>query len=75
MRIHEFITKLQNLPDNRKKTIIWVIVIVLAIILGVFWLKSAGDRLNKLGQEAENIKLPEIEIPKVESPATNEITK
>jgi len=63
MNFQEFINKLQKLPDKQKKIILWVIVIILAFIMGFFWFKSAINKLEKLGEAAGNIQLPAIEIP------------
>ncbi len=52
---------LRNLPDKQKKIILWVIVAVLAIIMGFFWVKSAINRISNLGSEIENVQFPSIE--------------
>lgn len=62
--IYQFLNKLQNLPDNKKKIILWVIVGVLAAIMGYFWIKSAGERLNKMGESIGQINLPQLETSK-----------
>ena len=48
MKIREFIAKLQNLPEKQKKTILWGIVAVLAIILGLFWISRVINLFNSL---------------------------
>lgn len=68
MNIKDFILKLQNLPEQKKKIIIWSVVILLGIIMGIFWIKLSGERLNKMGESASQIKLPEINLPKIEIP-------
>ncbi|KKP32575.1 MAG: hypothetical protein A2312_04430 [Candidatus Staskawiczbacteria bacterium RIFOXYB2_FULL_32_9] len=68
MKIHEIIVKLQNLTDQQKKIIIIVIVLILAFIFGFFWIRSATERLNKLGEATKDIKLSEIDLPKLELP-------
>lgn len=64
MDIKKYITKLQNLPDNKKKIILWVIVGVLIVIMGFFWIRSAGERLNKMSESIGQINLPKIETSK-----------
>ncbi len=68
-KIKDFLTKLQKLPDKQKKIILWVIVIILALILGFFWFKSAINKLEKLGENVSQIKLPEIQTPIAENPS------
>jgi len=43
-----FIGKLRELPDRKKKIILWTIVIILALIMSVFWIKSAANNLSKI---------------------------
>ena len=62
--ISQFLNKLQNLPDNKKKIILWVIVGFLVVIMGYFWIRSAGERLNKMSESIGQINLPKIETPK-----------
>mgnify|MGYP001591091465 FL=1 len=45
-----FIAKLQNLPENKKKIILWTIVVILGLIMGYFWIKSAMNNLQKLSE-------------------------
>jgi hypothetical protein len=59
----EYITKLQNLPEQKKKIILWVIVGIVAIVMGYFWSKSAAVNFSKIGQELQKIELPKIETP------------
>lgn len=66
-QISNYLNRLRNLPDNKKKIILWVIVGVLAVVMGFFWIKSAADKLNKLGESANQIKFPQIEIPQTEN--------
>lgn len=70
MSIREFLTKLQNLPDQQKKIILWSVVAVLAIAMGAFWIRGAMNSLDKIGQSVGQIKLPEIqtsEIPNIQT--------
>lgn len=75
MAIIDFIIKLQNLPEQKKKAIIVIVVVVLAFVFGFFWLRSAGQRLSKLNEVTKEIKLPEIDIPKVDLPINSENLK
>ncbi len=61
MKIKEFVTKLQNLPLNQRKIILWTIVIVLAIGLGFLWLKMTITRFDKIEKSVKKIDFPSIE--------------
>lgn len=62
MNIKEFIVKLQNLPLEKKKVILWSIVILLAIIMGFFWIKSIAKRAEniKMGEFIQGLNLPPV---------------
>jgi hypothetical protein len=62
VKIKEFITKLQNLPDKQKKIILWTVVSILGLIMAFFWFKATLNSLSNLGGEIGNIQLPQIEI-------------
>jgi hypothetical protein len=58
-----FLKKLRDLPDKKKKIILWTIVIILGLIMGIFWIKEATNGLSKIGENVKQIKLPEIQTP------------
>ena len=60
-----FLAKLQSLPDQKKKIILWTIVIILAVIMGFFWLKGAMNTLSKISESAQNIKIPQIDTSNI----------
>jgi len=66
MDFKAYLQKLQGMSDKNKKIVLWAIVAVLAIVMGSFWIKSAGNRLNEISKNIGQIKLPEI--PQVETP-------
>ena len=68
-KIKNYLEKLQGLTDKQKKIVLWTIVAILGIIMGYFWIRSASDKLNKIGENIGQIKLPEIQTPSVEIPA------
>lgn len=41
----------QNQPENVKKTILWVTVIILTIVLLFFWGKNVGQRFKDINIE------------------------
>lgn len=73
-----FFKKLQNLPESKRKIILWVIVIIISLILFIFWVKNVQKTLKNFPKEELKEKLqfpsfqeqskemPEIEIPKIE---------
>ncbi len=52
-KIKDLILKLQNLPENRKKIILWAIVVILGLIMGYFWINGAINNLSKIGQQVK----------------------
>jgi hypothetical protein len=62
-KIKGFLEKLQNLPDHEKKIILWAIVIIFTIILGYFWSIRATNNLKEIGNNVNQIKFPEIQMP------------
>ena len=68
MDIHNFITKLQVLPDKQKKIILWTIVAVLVIVMGYFWIRGTMNSLQKIGESVNQINPPQIELSKIEIP-------
>lgn len=65
MKTKEIIAKLQNLPENRKKTILWSVVVILGIIMAFFWINSAINRLSQIGESSMSIDFPPIEMPEI----------
>src|SRR3989344_1188639 len=66
MDIHSYIEKLRTLPDKQKKIILWVIIVFLVSIMGYFWIRNTINNFQKLDVNINQIKLPEIQIPKDE---------
>lgn len=69
MDFRTYLTKLQSLPDNQKKIVLWTIVAILAIIMGIFWLKISAERLSRLENSIKNTQFPQIEVPNINQPA------
>ena len=66
-RNRAFILKLQALPENKKKIILWAIVVVLATVMGFFWITGAINSFSKIAESAKSVKLPTIDLPKMPS--------
>jgi len=62
-KIRIFLDRLRSLPDNKKKIILWTIVTVLAIIMVFFWIRGAMNSLSKIGENMQDIEIPQINIP------------
>lgn len=59
-KFRNFIIKLQNLPEQKKKIVLWTIVSVLAVIMGFFWIKGGINTFSELGQNLQSVKLETI---------------
>jgi polyferredoxin len=61
-KIRNFLTKLQSLPEYKKKIILWVIVAILAVVMGFFWVREVVDNFSKIGESVKSINLPKVNI-------------
>ena len=58
-----FIEKLRSLSETKNKIIFFTVIIISAIGM-VFWgLKSTGENISKIGDSLQSIDFPEINIP------------
>jgi len=76
--------KLQSLPENKRRIILWSIVIILSLGLFFAWLQILKQKLSQIEKEKikeglgipqiqEKLKeMPKIEIPKIEIPEISE---
>lgn len=76
--------KLQNLPEKKRKIILWIVVIFVGILLSIFYIKNIQEKLKILSGEEikkqlkipefqEKLKgLPKIELPEIEVPEISE---
>lgn len=62
------LTKIQELPELKKKVIFWTLIITIALVLLIFNIKNVQKRFKnlKLDEFKEGISLPKIEIPKID---------
>ncbi|MBU2540247.1 hypothetical protein KJ786_03755 [Patescibacteria group bacterium] len=72
LKIAEFIKKLQGLPEEKKKIILWTVVIILGLILSFFWITISKERLGKIDTK-EMMKPLDTLIEKSQIPDGNEI--
>ena len=67
LKIKNYLERLRGMSDKNKKIILWTIVAVLAIIMGLFWIRGTMDSLSKLGNQVGEIKFPDIETQQTEA--------
>ena len=60
----EVLEKIRNLPESRRKIILWIIVVMVGGILGYFWLDDLQEKIKNFEIEKfqKELKLPELEI-------------
>jgi len=58
----KFLKKIQNLPNNQKKIILWVIVAILAVVLCIIWLKTTQKRIKEFTKDraTEDLTFPDF---------------
>ena len=61
------LTKIQGLPESKRKIIFWILVIIIASVLLIFNIKNTQKRFKnfRLERFKEELQLPKIEIPKM----------
>lgn len=71
----KFIERMQNLPEEKRKTIFWLIVIIVGISLLIWWVKNLQMQIKSFQSEKikEELQLPKLEeelksLPKFEMP-------
>jgi len=58
----KFLKNLQNKPERVRKTILWIMVIIIALILAILWIYNSSQRIKQFPTE-EFMK--KIEIPHI----------
>ncbi len=69
-----FLNKLQNKPIYVKKTILWLVIVILGLILTVIWINGSYKKIQKLKSQniIQELNLPNLEMPDLEMPVINE---
>jgi len=74
-----FLERIQNLPERKRKIIFWLIVIIIGISAFAWWAKNLETRIKSFKSEKikEELQLPELEeelknLPKFEVPEISE---
>jgi len=60
-QIKIFLKRMQDLPEDQKKIILWLVVGILAVAMGFFWVRTAFKNFSEMGEGIQNIKIVEIE--------------
>ena len=68
-KIRNFLAKLQNLPEHKKKIILWTVVVILGVIMGFFWVKGFMGSLPGIENSIKLIKLPVVNNLQVNIPS------
>jgi len=68
-----FLKKLQNLPEKKRRIILWTAVIIIGLFLSFFLFKNFQKKLEDFKLEEfkkelnlEKLNIPEIEIPSID---------
>lgn len=67
----DILNKLRKQPENIRKLILWITIIILGLVLAVWWIYSSYQGIKKLQAEKiiEELNLPDLEeLPKIEVP-------
>lgn len=81
--MRNLLLKIQNLPESKRKIILWAVTVILALGLLSFYIKNIQKKFKSLEVKEfkkelqspfleELKKLPKIEIPKTEIPEINQ---
>jgi hypothetical protein len=73
----DILRKLQNLPESKRKTILWSVVIVVGICFFILWIRNVQGKLRSF--KKEEFKIPPLSeelkgMPKIEFPEITEET-
>ncbi len=75
-----FLQKLQKLPEDQKKVILWSVVIIIALITLSWWGTNFKNKLKNFNSENlnEQLQIPELKeefenLPKFEMPEMPEV--
>lgn len=67
MKFQEFIKKLRNLSETKKIIIIFVVVAMVAPVMGYLWFRSASYHISKVGESVNSLDLPNIDLPNLDN--------
>jgi len=72
-----FLHKVQNLPPNIRKFILWSIIVILGLALLFWWFNNFQKNIAGFqgGQFIEGLNLPEIKMPQLPEISEEELNK
>lgn len=73
-KIRNFLEKLQSFPEDRKKIILWTIIVILAIPGGFFWIKDTMSGIKKIAHNISQMKIFETPVSNVPMPTIPTVT-
>jgi len=59
-RCKNFLEKLRNLPEKKKKIILWTIVVILGLFMGFFWMKETISGVSEISKEVQSVKISQL---------------
>jgi len=66
----DWLRKLRQLPDTRKRIIVWGVTIFVGIVLIAWWvprtIENFQNSISETQETPEYLQLPEIELPSLE---------
>ena len=62
-KVKKYLDKLRELPDDKKKIILWVSVAIVALIMMPFIVYKIKNGFSQMGESVKNIEFPKIETP------------
>ena len=63
----KLLERIQGLPEKKRKTILWIAIAVLAVILLCFLLNNLQNKLKNLDvSEFPELEIPELKIPNID---------
>ena len=78
----DILKKIQNLPEQNRKVILWAIVILLGFVFALAWVQGLNERLGKAKEERvwEEFQPPRFEeqlkgLPQIGIPEFPELTE
>jgi len=62
MTIKEFIKRLQNLPEKKRKIIFWSVIIIIGLSLFILYIKTVNQRIKNFSGEKfiQELKTPPL---------------
>jgi len=60
-KIRKYLQKLRALPENKKKIILWAVVVILGLPMGFFWVKNAIYNFSRIGEAVKSIEIPKVD--------------